>query len=172
MSHNKKLPDQFIKSLGDYILNLAEVMQETRFHATHLVPHAQLSSPRKRWSQFEPGAQVAEMFKDQITYDGSGWFVVQDVSAVSHIPTEAELTRMYAAIGFVVEHELDYFLAQETKVKGELALKVFSHFGRKDQDAGAALQAFLVKNKILFTSTNPRSVIMAAADFVKLFGDK
>lgn len=173
MSQHKKLPDQLIENLGNYILSLAEVMQETRFHATDLVPPGpRMARPLSRWSQFNPGYQVAEMFKDKIAYDGSGWFVVIDAAAVSHIPTETELARMYEAIGFAVDHELDYFLAQETKVKGELALKVFSHFGRKDQDAGAALQAFLTKNNILFSSTNPRSVIMAAADFVKLFGDK
>jgi hypothetical protein len=170
MSQHEKLPDQLIENLGNYILSLAEVMQETRFHATDVVPGRRHSW--SNWSMFNPGHQVAEMFKDKISYDGSGWFVIHDANAVDHTPSASELARMYAAIGFVVESPNDYFLASQTKVKGELKLKVFSNFGDKDDAAGTALKAFLNKKTILFTSSNPRSVIMAAADFVKLFGDK
>lgn len=69
------LPESFIKSLGEYILELAAVMNCKRFHATHVLP-AYGHGSNRHWSQFAPGHEVAKMFVGKIAYDNSGWFEI------------------------------------------------------------------------------------------------
>jgi hypothetical protein len=80
-----------------------------------------------------------------------------------------ELARLYAAINFSVDHELDKIVAELKD--SEVRMKTFSYMGRKDVSTGDDLRAFLTKTGIEFRSPQPRTVVINYDDFQKLFGE-
>jgi hypothetical protein len=89
---------------------------------------------------------------------------------MTYAPTPEDMNRLYAAIGFQIEHELDYIMIHGTAVKGDLYMKVFSNRGAKDAPVGQALRDYLTLRAVQFTSTNPRAVTITDVDFERLFG--
>jgi hypothetical protein len=91
---------------------------------------------------------------------------------MAYQPTNGDLKRLYASIGFKIKSENDGVEIDETVIgsKPAIYLKFMSDGGTKDDANGMALKALLDANCISYESSRARSVIMADTDFIKLFG--